>query len=154
MGYSQNDSRDFYHDDPIEETSRTKSRFKFLTTGAIILGSIFYFQSTLAGNISLSSGTGIEFGQGISQTVACSGNTNLTLTPSSTFTNVADSTGAHYLKSVTVSNIPDSCFGSDFTISAYSDSEGTPLALFNNTSTSAVVYDNNGTFSRGTGSIS
>jgi hypothetical protein len=152
VGYSQNDSHDFYHDDPIEETSRTKSRFKFLTTGALILGSIFYFQSTLAGNISLSSDTGIEFGQGVSQTVACSGNTNLTLTPSSTFTNVADSTGAHYLSSVTVSNIPDSCFGADFTINAYSDSEGTPLALFNTTSTSAVVHDNGGNFLRGTGS--
>jgi hypothetical protein len=152
VGYSQNDSHDFYHDDPIEESSKTKSRFKFLTTGVLILGSIFYFQSTLAGNISLSSDTGIEFGQGVSQSVACSGNTNLTLTPSSTFTNVANAAGAHYLNSVTVSNIPDSCFGADFTISAYSDSEGTPLALFNSTSKSVVVNDNGGTFERGFGS--
>ena len=150
MGYSQNDSHDFYHDDPIEEISKTKSRFKFLTTGAIILGSIFYFQSTLAGNISLSSGTGIEFGQGFSQTVACSGNTDLTLTPRSTFIN--GSPGAHYLNSVTVSGIPDSCFGVDFTINAYGNTENSPLALFNSTSTAAVVSDEAGTFSRGTGS--
>ena len=150
MGYSQNDSHDFYHDDPIEEISKTKSRFKFLTTGAIILGSIFYFQSTLAGNISLSSGTGIEFGQGFSQAVACSGNTDLTLTPRSSFIN--GSPGAHYLNSVTVSGIPDSCFGVDFTINAYGDSDNSPLALFNSTSTNAVVYDEAGTFSLGTGS--
>jgi hypothetical protein len=150
VGYSQNDSQDFYHDDPIEETSRTKSRFKFLTTGAIILGSIFFFQSTLAGNISLNSSRGIEFGQGVSQTVACSGEEILTLTPRSSFTNA--SPGAHYLNSVTVSNIPTSCYGDDFIISAYNDSSSTPLALFNTSSTAAVIYNNAGTFSRGIGS--
>jgi len=152
VGYSQNDYQAYYHDDPIEEISKTKSRFKFLTTGAIVLGSIFYFQSTLAGNISLSSGTGIEFGQGFSQAVACSGNTDLTLTPRSTFINGSDSSGAHYLSSVTVSNIPDSCFGVDFTINAYGNTENSPLSLFNSTSTNAIVYNNAGTFSTGVGS--
>ena len=137
-------SEDFYHDDPPQEIPRSKLRSQLLTTGAVIIGSIFFFQSTFAGNISLSSGTGTEFGQGVSQAVACSGNTDLTLTPRSSFTN--GSPGAHYLNSVTVSNIPDSCFGVDFTISAYNDSSGTPLALFNSTSTDAVVYNDNGTF--------
>ena len=143
-------SDDFYHDDPIEEIPRSKLRSQLLTTGAVIIGSIFFFQSTFAGNISLNSGTGIEFGQGVSQAVACSGNTDLTLTPRSSFTN--GSPGAHYLNSVTVSNIPDSCFGVDFTISAYNDSSGTPLALFETSTTSAVIYNNAGTFSRGIGS--
>ena len=143
-------SDDFYHDDPIEEIPRSKLRSQLLTTGAVIIGSIFFFQSTFAGNISLSSGTGTEFGQGVSQAVACSGNTDLTLTPRSSFTN--GSPGAHYLNSVTVSNIPDSCFGVDFTISAYNDSSGTPLALFNTSSTAAVIYNNAGAFSRGIGS--
>ena len=143
-------SDDFYHDDPIEETSKTKPRFKFLTTGVVIIGSIFFFQSTLAGNISLNSGRGIEFGQGVSQTVACSGETALTLTPRSSFIN--GSPGAHYLQSVTVSNIPTSCYGVDFTISAYNDSSSTPLALFETSTTSAVIYNNAGTFSRGIGS--
>ena len=143
-------SDDFYHDDPIEEIPRSKLRSQLLTTGAVILGSIFFFQSTFAGNISLNSGSGVEFGQGVSQTVACSGDTNLTLTPRSSFTN--GSPGAHYLQSVTVSNIPSSCYGVDFTISAYNDSSGTPLALFETSTTSAVIYNNAGTFSRGTGS--
>jgi hypothetical protein len=140
-------SEDFYHDDPIEEIPRSKLRSQLLTTGAVIIGSIFFFQSTFAGNISLSSGTGIEFGQGVSQAVACSGETDLTLTPRSSFTN--GSPGAHYLQSVTVSNIPSSCYGVDFTISAYNDSSSTPLALFNSTSTDAVIYNDNGTFSPG-----
>ena len=143
-------SEDFYHDDPIEEVSKTKVRSKVLSTAALIVGSIFFFQSTLAGNISLNSGRGIEFGQGVSQTVACSGETALTLTPRSTFIN--GSPGAHYLQSVTVSNIPTSCYGVDFTINAYGDSSSTPLALFNSTSTDAVVYNNNGTFQKGIGS--
>ena len=143
-------SEDFYHDDPIEEVSKTKVRSKLFTTAVVVVGSIFFFQSTLAGNISLNSGRGIEFGQGVSQTVACSGETALTLTPRSSFTN--GSPGAHYLQSVTVSNIPTSCYGVDFTIRAYNDSSSAPLALFNSTSTNAVVHNNNGTFQKGIGS--
>jgi len=150
VGTSENDFNDFYHDDPAPQIPKNKLPSKFIATGALILGSILFFQGTFAGNISLNSNTGVEFGQGVSQTVACSGSTNLTLTPRSSFTN--GSPGAHYLNSVTVSNIPDSCFGVDFTISAYNDSSGAPLALFNSTSTSAVVYNNNGAFSRGIGS--
>ena len=143
-------SEDFYHDDPIEEVSKTKVRSKLLSTAVVVVGSIFFFQSTLAGNISLNSNRGIEFGQSVSQAVACSGDTNLTLTPRSTFIN--GSPGAHYLQSVTVSNIPTSCYGVDFTIRAYNDSSSAPLALFNSTSTNAVVHNNNGTFQKGIGS--
>jgi len=143
-------SEDFYHDDPIEEISKKSLQSKFLSTGVVIVCSIFFLQSTLAGNISLNSGRGIEFGQGVSQAVACSGNTNLTLTPRSSFTN--GSPGTHYLQSVTVSNIPTSCYGDDFIINAFNDSSSTPLALFNSTSTDAVVYNNNGTFQKGIGS--
>jgi hypothetical protein len=150
VGVSENDFSDFYHDDPGEEKTGRKFDSKFLTTAVVIFGSFFFFQTTFAGNISLNSGTGIEFGQGVSQAVACSGNTNLTMTPRSTFIN--GSPGAHYLQSVTVSNIPISCYGYDFTISAYDNSNSTPLALFNTTSTAAVVYNNSGTFSGGIGS--
>jgi hypothetical protein len=141
-------SEDFYHDDPTEEIPRSNLRAQLLATGAVIIGSIFFFQSTFAGNISLNSGSGVEFGQGVSQAVACSGATNLTLTPRSSFTN--GSPGAHYLQSVTVSNIPESCYGVDFTISAYNDTSSNPLALFNSTSTNAVIYNDNGTFLPGT----
>ena len=144
-------SEDFYHDDPIEVEPKRKLQRKFLTTATVIFASVFFFQSTLAGNISLNSNSGVEFGQGVSQAVACSGDTDLTLTPRSTFVN--GSPGAHYLQSVTVSNIPTSCYGDDFTISAYNNSSSTPLALFNGTSTSAVVYNNNGTFELGVGTL-
>ena len=150
MGTSENDFNDFYHDDPTPQIPKNKLPSKFIATGVLILGSILFFQGTFAGNVSLNSGSGVEFGQGVSQAVACSGNTDLTLTPRSSFTN--GSPGAHYLNSVTVSNIPTSCYGVDFTISAYNDSSGTPLALFNTSSTAAVIYNNAGAFSRGLGS--
>jgi hypothetical protein len=51
-----------------------------------------------------------------------------------------------------VSNIPAGCHGSDFTISAYGNTDNSPLALFNSTSTSAVIYNNAGNFEPGAGS--
>jgi hypothetical protein len=150
VGTPENDFDDFYHDDPVPQIPKKKFFTKYITTGAVILGSIFFFQGTFAGNISLNSDAGTEFGQGVSQTVACSEETSLTVTPRSSFTN--GSPGTHYLNSVTVSNIPTTCSGVDFTINAYNDASSTPLALFNSTSTSAIVYNNNGAFSRGIGS--
>ena len=145
-------SEDFYHDDPVAEKSNGNFQNKFLTSLAVVIAAIFFTQSTLASNITLSSGRGIEFGQSVSQTVACSGSTDLTLSPRSSFGNGSGASGAHYLNSITVSNIPNSCYGVDFTIQAFGNSSSTPLALFNSNSTNAVVYDNNGAFSPGVGS--
>ena len=69
----------------------------------------------------------IEFGQGIVQTTACSGNTQLGLLPQAKFTN-SSGTGAWYFKSISVSNIPLGCQGSDFLISAYGQTNATPNA--------------------------
>jgi hypothetical protein len=144
-------SDDFYHDDPIEVEPNVKFQRKFLTSAVVIFASVLFFQSTLAGNISLSSGAGIEFGQGVSQTVACSGETLLTMTPNSSFTNAAGASGTHYLKSITVSDIPSTCDGVDFTISAYGNSGSSPLSIFNTSTKSAVVYSNAGNFQIGVG---
>ena len=144
---------EYYSDDPVIDLKIDwfyKLR-SFAPIAILLLVTTIYWPSTVGGKISLNSNaSSIEFSQGVSQAVACSGNTNLTLTPRSSFTN--GSPGVHYLNSVNVSNIPTSCYGVDFTISAYNDSSGTPLALFNTSSTSAVVYNNQGAFSRGIGS--
>lgn len=134
-------SDDFYHDDPVEEKTTRKFRNNLLAPFALIIASVFFFQSTLAGNITLSSGSGIEFGQGVAQTVACSGSDNLTLTPYSTFVNASGGGGTHYFNSVKVSGIPSTCDGVDFTISAYGNSDRSPLSIFNTSSTVAVVND-------------
>ena len=147
------DSQDQYFDDPVEATPNpVKRKFSSILAFLLLLvGGTYLVQTTLAANIALNSGSPLEFGQGISATTACSGATNLTITPNSTFIN-ASGGGAFYFSSVKVSNIPTSCYGVDFTINAYDNSNSTPLALFETSTTRAVVYNNAGTFSRGIGS--
>ena len=139
-------SEDFYHDDPIEVEPKRNLQRKFLTTATVIFASVLFFQGTFAGNISLNSGAGIEFGQAVSQTVACSGETSLTVTPYSSFVNGANAGGSHYLNSIKVSNIPTSCYGVDFSINAYGNSDSAALAVINTTLSGVVIYNNGGTF--------
>lgn len=148
-------NNDFYSDDPANFTSvQGKRKFPSILAFLLLLvGGTYLVQTTLAANISLNTGSPIEFGQGITATAACSGATNLTFTPNSTFSNVSAG-GAHYLSSVTVSNIPSECEGEDFTINAYGNTDSTALALFNSTSKNVVVYNNAGTFELGAGSLS
>jgi hypothetical protein len=142
-----------YHDDPTDlyQTPVTKKLPPVIAFLLLLVGGTYFVQTTLAANISLNPGGPVEFGQGISATVACSGATNLVVTPNSTFIN-ASGAGAHYFSSVTVSNIPVGCHGKDLTINAYGNSDSTPLALFNSTTKSAVIYNNAGTFQLGAGS--
>jgi hypothetical protein len=142
---------DFYHDDPVEEVSGTRRNFKGIISLILLIAvGGTYLQTTLAANINLNSGLVVEFGQGVAATTACSGGTNLIVTPISSFQNVSGA-GAFYFSSVKVSNIPSGCNGKDFIINAYNSSGGSPLAIFNSTSTSAVVYNNAGTFELGAG---
>lgn len=153
MSYIDFDSQNSYSDDPVElGTVPGKKKFSSLIAFALFaVAGTFFVQNTLASNISLNTGAPVEFGQGITQTAACSGATDLTITPFATFTNVSGA-GSFKFSSVTVSGIPSGCHGSDFTINAYDNSSETPLALFNSTSTSAVIYNNAGTFEVGFGS--
>jgi hypothetical protein len=150
MSYSQHDS---YCDDPTEETANPVKRklSSILAFLLLLVGGTYLVQTTLAANISLNSGAPIEFGQGVTQTAACTGTTNLTITPNSSFVN-ASGGGAHYFSSVTVSNVPTSCYGDDFTIKGFNNTGNSPLAIFNTTSTSAVVWNDGGTFKLGVGS--
>jgi hypothetical protein len=140
-----------YHDDPqVEEPRSPKTHCKKKLFFALAIVSGFFLQTTFAGNINLTSTGAQEFGQGVQQTTACSGNIPLTLTPNVGLVNSSGG-GAFYLNSVTVSNIPVQCHGVDFSISAYNESSNTALSIFNSTSKSAVVYNNAGNFEVGVG---
>lgn len=97
-----------------------------LALGAGAAAVILALASTLAANININSGP-VEFGQGVAQTTACSGEDQITLTPQSTFVNSAQD-GDFYFTSLSVSGIPSSCIGQDFTFSAYGET-GTALTL-------------------------
>ena len=143
----QEDYSDSYHDDPIYQEPRSgkKKISSILTLVVLVFGGGLFVQSTLAANISLSSGAPIQFGQGVTLTTACSGSSSLTTIPGSSFTNASGS-GSFKFNSLTVSNVPSGCDGFDLTINAFGNSSNTPLALFNSTSKDIVVYDNAGTF--------
>ena len=99
---------DQYHDDPIVDEPRSTKRL--LRVAALIFAvtsSSFFIQSTLAGNISLNSNSPVEFGQGVSQTLACSGSTSVVVSPIAAFTNASGS-GAFNLSGIKISNIPQS----------------------------------------------
>jgi hypothetical protein len=145
---------DFYFDDPVKESKGTRKNFKGVL--ALILSMIVggaYVQTTLAANISLNSGSRVEFGQGVSMVAACSGANSLTVTPNSEFVNASGS-GAHYLKSITVSGIPSECNGEDFAISVYDSTTSTALPIFATNKSVARVWNDAGTFKLGTGSVS
>jgi len=146
-------SPDHYHDDPtMFRESQPKKKLSVISAFLFFLvGGTYLFQTTLAANISLNTGAPVEFGQGVTAITACSGATNLTITPIASFVN-SPGGGAFYFSSVTVSNIPTSCYGKDFTIKAYGDTDNATVALFNATSTTAVVHNNAGTFELGFGS--
>lgn len=132
-----------------DEEFEPKSRLgKFLTVAAIV--GMVALGSTFAANINLGGSQSIEFGQGVLQTTSCSGNTQLGVLPQAKFVNSAG-TGSWYFKSITVSNIPAGCEGSDFLISAYGSSNATPLALFDSTGTNVVVYHSSNGFLVGGG---
>ena len=141
---------------PMLDFSETPSRGKAtsrkslkMVLGIGVISGAFALSSTLAANIALNDGGNVEFGQGITQTTACSDGQSLIVTPLSSFTTAAGE-GSFDFTGVTVSEIPDSCDGVDFVISAY-NTTGDALAIFNTDSTAASVWYNNGTFQAGAG---
>jgi hypothetical protein len=147
------DSPVYFYDDPddLAASPAKKKSSGLFTLLVLLLGGAYFLQTTLAANISLGSNGPVEFGQGILQTTACSGSTPLSLTPTSSFVNVSGG-GAYYFSSIKVSNIPSSCNGQDFTLRAYGETSSAQLALYNSTSTNAVVVNDAGTFQLGMGS--
>ncbi|CAB4827920.1 unannotated protein [freshwater metagenome] len=115
--------------------------------------------STLASTITINGGTNQEFGQGVQRTVYCGGNKEITVTPVSSYLNVAepmpsdsesesssresesesaspsasDLAGTFYLSGIKVTDIPEECSGVDFVFSAYdqgnSETSGSPVVI-------------------------
>jgi len=123
---------------------RRNTKFFVIASMALVIFALV-MKTTLAANITLTSGSPVEFGQGIVKATACSGATALTVTPEGSFKNESGA-GAFYLKAITVSNIPSTCYGSQFTLNAYGNSSNTALALYNVSATDVAVYDNSGVF--------
>ena len=105
-----------------------KKKFKVLL-GVGLLAAVMGMGSPLAASITLSSGSPVEFGQGVAATTAC--DSSLTVTPYSTYANRETATAGDFLfSSVTISNLDTSttdtsngagCGGRVLVLKAYTD---------------------------------
>ena len=108
---------------------RSSSSSRKTILGIAAAAAIAVVGSTLAANISINSGASLEFGQGLTQTAACSGGNSITMTPTSTFVN-ASGAGAFYLSQISFSNTGlATCAGKTFTVKAWDVSSSTALTI-------------------------
>jgi hypothetical protein len=127
-----------YTDDPdFEEVQPSGGGriFAFSFYGALLTLGI-----TFGANIAFNSGngSGVEFGQGVTQIVNCQGDRNITLTPYAGFQN-ASGGGFFGLDSVILEDVHQSCVGKDFIVKVYNNSDDSPLVL-TDSATSPGVY--------------
>ena len=106
--------------------ARKKSSSSKAVLGLAGIAAVALLGSTLAANISLNSGTGVEFGQGVALTTAC--DDSITSTPTAQFVNAANG-GSFNFSTVAFSNVSSACWGKTFTLKAYGDTSATPLTL-------------------------
>jgi hypothetical protein len=127
-----------YTDDPeIEEIQPRGGRRLFAFS---FYGSLLALGVTFGANIVISSGngTGVQFGQGVTQIVNCAGNVNITLTPYAGFQN-ASGGGFFGLDSIILENVHQNCVGDDFIIKVWSNTSNSPLVL-SDSATSGSTY--------------
>ena len=115
--------------------ARKKSSSSKVMLGLAGIAAVALLGSTLAANISLNGGTGVEFGQGVALTTAC--DSDITSTPTATFVN-ASGGGAFNFSTVAFSNVSAACLGKTFTLKAYGDTSATPLNI---ATVNAIAYN-------------
>jgi hypothetical protein len=114
-----------------------KSNLKSLA-GLATVAAVAVLGSTLAANISLGSGSAIEFGQGVQTTSAC--DSSITLSPKVTFIN-SSTNPQFYFSTVSFSDVDTrtagsstvsggtGCAGKTLTLNAYGDTSATPISF-------------------------
>ena len=77
-----------FSDNGNAKSNKSSKRRAFIGIG--VIAAAIGLSSTLAANISINAGP-VEFGQGVAQTVACSGDESVIVTPATSFTNAPSS---------------------------------------------------------------
>ena len=140
---------------PSGRSPRSKGAVKvWMGIGLVI--AVLGVGSTLASTITLNNGTNTEFGQGVQRTVYCGGEQKITVTPVSSYLNVAEPAptdsessdsennarsaesapqnlaGTFYLSGIKVSDIPKECSGVDFVFTVYKQNgDSIPVVISN-----------------------
>ncbi|CAN2212344.1 hypothetical protein MCEMRE196_01057 [Candidatus Nanopelagicaceae bacterium] len=120
-----------------------KSNLKSLA-GLATVAAVAVLGSTLAANISLGTGSALEFGQGVQTTSAC--DSSIVLSPKVTFQNSANP--QFVLSTISFTDVDaqaGACRGDVLTLNAYGNTAATPLQIATNGSTAvseARIYVN------------
>ena len=128
-----------YADDPdFEEVQPRGGRrlFAFSFYGALAALGVTFGANIL---ISAGGGSGIQFGQGVTQIVNCAGPQNITVTPMAGFEN-ASGGGYFSLDTVYLENVHQNCVGDDFIIKIWNNEGSSPLVL-SDSATSVSTYE-------------
>lgn len=153
MGRGTEMYEEAYSDDPFDRETKDKNRFAPLLLVLALVLSGFALRTVYAANISINSGSNLEFGQGFVTTAACSGNNNIVIAPQNTFDNTADG-GSFFLSSVRVTGIPAGCSGKKLSFSAYNSTGSSPLTMFGTTESVLEVTPTGSTFVTGNSGVS
>jgi hypothetical protein len=142
---------EYYSDDPVADPKIDwyyKLR-SFAPVAILLLVTTVYLPSTVGGRISLQSGTDrVEFGKSVAQTVNCTENSNVLLTPYNSFKNESG-IGKNLFGSFKIDQIPTACLGKNITLSVFNNTSSMPLTMFDSDTVpalTATVYispDNN-----------
>jgi hypothetical protein len=124
---------------PAPRTSAPKKSNLKSLAGLATVAAVAVLGSTLAANISLGSGSSLEFGQGVQVTAAC--DNAITLSPKVSFVNSANNP-QFYMSTVSFSDVDGRAAGQGSTVNggtgcanrtlqlnAYGDSSATPVAF-------------------------
>lgn len=128
-----------YTDDPdFEEVQPRGGRrlFAFSFYGALAALGVTFGANIL---ISAGGGSGIQFGQGVTQIVNCAGPQNITVTPMAGFEN-ASGGGYFSLDTIYLENVHQNCVGDDFIIKIWNNEGSSPLVL-SDSATSVSTYE-------------
>jgi hypothetical protein len=113
---------------PQQKSAPKKSNLKALA-GLATLAAVAVLGSTLAANISLGSGSTLEFGQGVQVTSAC--DNAITLTPRAVFVNGASP--SFMLSTISFAGVDaastTTCQGKTLSLNAYGDTGSTPVQI-------------------------
>jgi len=141
-----NDDPSFQEDDP-GILKRIPLKIKLASLALISVLGYSMLGSTFASNLQLGTGR-VEYGQGITQTLAC--DTSVTITPYASFANASGASAAYKLTTLKVSDIGAGCWGKDLVLRVYDSTTATPLTLYQTGGSTNYdyvrVFDDNGVF--------
>ena len=114
----------WYYDDPVVQRPKKSPVQKFLLLALGIFS--ISFGGTYAANISIGTGGGVEFGQGIQVASAC--DASVFVNPIAAFTNSSSATNTAYgVETVTITDIGTACVGKSFRLKFFDSTTATAL---------------------------